>query len=108
MRFLLRLATRLRYGFGGHAETRKHGVCVARALGISVLLLCAPLAAQQPQPQPQPEQQEELPAAPLRVIAYAFVWLALFAYLVSVARRLSYVQREVERLETDMKRGSRS
>lgn len=112
MRFLLRLAT----------ETRRHGVCVVRAIAIWVLLLCAPLAAQQPQPQPQPqpEQQEEfvpvsqlpaqdqLPAAPLLVVAYAFVWLALFAYLVSVARRLSYVQREVERLETDMKRGSRS
>ena len=119
MRFLLRRATRLRHGFGGQAETRRHGVCLVRAIGISVLLLCAPLAAQQPQPQPQPQQQEEfvpvsqlpaqdqLPAAPLLVIAYAFVWLALFAYLVSVARRLSYVQREVERLESDMKRGSR-
>ena len=87
------------------------------AIGISVLLLCAPLAAQQPQPQPQQQEefvpvsqlpaQDQLPAAPLLVIAYAFVWLALFAYLVSVARRLSYVQREVERLESDMKRGSR-
>ena len=109
MRFLLRLAT----------EPRRHGVCVARAIGISVLLLCAPLAAQQPQPQPQPEQQEEfvpvsqlpaqdqLPAAPLLVSAYAFVWIVLFAYLTSVARRLSRVQREVERLELDMKRGAR-
>ena len=108
MRFLLRRAT----------ETRRHGVCLVRAIGISVLLLCAPLAAQQPQPQPQQQEefvpvsqlpaQDQLPAAPLLVIAYAFVWLALFAYLVSVARRLSYVQREVERLESDMKRGSRS
>ena len=107
MRFLLRLAT----------ETRRHGVCLVQAIGLSVLLLCAPLAAQQPQPQPQQQDefvpvsqlpaQDQLPAAPLLVIAYAFVWLALFAYLVSVARRLSYVQREVERLETDMKRGSR-
>lgn len=108
MRFLLRLAM----------ETRRHGVCVARAIGISVLLLCAPLAAQQPQPQPEQQEefvpvsqlpaQDQLPAAPLLVIAYAFVWLALFAYLVSVARRLSHVQREVARLELDMKRGSRS
>jgi CcmD family protein len=86
---------------------------------MSVLLLCAPLAAQQPQPQPQPQQQEEfvpvsqlpaqdqLPAAPLLVSAYAFVWIVLFAYLTSVARRLSRVQREVERLESDMKRGTR-
>ena len=108
MSFLLRRAT----------ETRRHGVSLVGAIGISVLLLCAPLAAQQPQPQPQQQDefvpvsqlpaQDQLPAAPLLVIAYAFVWLALFAYLVSVARRLSYVQREVERLESDMKRGSRS
>jgi CcmD family protein len=109
MRFSLRQAT----------ETQRHRGMVIRSLAL-VFVLTAPLAAQQPQPQPQPEQQEEfvpisqlpaqdqLPAAPLLVIAYAFVWLALFAYLVSVARRLSYVQREVERLETDMKRSARS
>ena len=117
MRFLLKLATRLRLRLRRASETRRHGACVVRALGISVLLLCAPLAAQQPQPQPEQQEefvpvsqlppQDQLPAAPLLVIAYAFVWLALFAYLVSVARRLSYVQREVERLESDMKRGSR-
>ena len=51
-------------------------------------------------PQPPPQQQEEfvpidelppqdqLPAAPLLVAAYSFVVLALFAYVVSVARRL--------------------
>jgi CcmD family protein len=77
-----------------------------------------PVVAQQPQPQPpaEPQQQDEfvpvsqlppqdqLPAAPLLVTAYAFVWLALFAYVASVARRLSRVQHEVERLEADIKR----
>ena len=83
------------------------------------LLLCAPLAAQQPQPPPQQQQdefvpvsqlpaQDQLPAAPLLVTAYAFVWIALFAYVASVARRLSRVQREVERLESDIKRGTRA
>ncbi|MBI4262772.1 MAG: CcmD family protein [Acidobacteria bacterium] len=72
-------------------------------------------SAQQPQ---QPEQQEQflpieelppqdqLPAAPLLVTAYAFVALALFGYVLSVARRLAVVQRELERLESDVK-GSR-
>jgi CcmD family protein len=88
-----------------------------KSLVLAILLALAPLAAQQPQPQPQQQDefvpvsqlpaQDQLPAAPLLVIAYAFVWLALFAYLVSVARRLSHVQREVARLELDMKRGSR-
>ena len=98
-------------------EARRHGVQVVRAIGISVLLLCAPLAAQQPQPEPKQQDefvpvsqlpaQDQLPAAPLLVTAYAFVWIVLFVYLTSVARRLSRVQREVERLESDMKRGTR-
>jgi CcmD family protein len=68
----------------------------------------------------QPKQQEEfvpieelppqdqLPAAPLLVTAYSFVVLALFAYLVSVARRLGGVQRELERLQSDLKRDGRT
>jgi CcmD family protein len=69
--------------------------------------------AQQPPPQQQDEfvpidqlpPQDQLPAAPLLVAAYSFVALALFAYVVSVARRLANVQRELERLEGDVKRG---
>jgi CcmD family protein len=37
--------------------------------------------------------------------AYSFVAIALFAYLVSLARRLTAVQHELERLEGDVKRG---
>jgi CcmD family protein len=84
---------------------------------------CAPQAAQQPQPQPQPAPpaatdefvpisqlpaQDQLPAAPLLVTAYAFVWVALFGYLLSVGRRLTKVQREVDRLESDIARGPRT
>jgi hypothetical protein len=68
----------------------------------------------------QPEQQErfkplddlppgeQLPAGPLLVAAYASVMLAFFAYLLSVARRLGSVQREVERLERDIKKSGRA
>lgn len=49
--------------------------------------------------------QEQLPAAPLLVTAYSFAWLALGGYVLSVARRLSTVQQEIERLEADTKRG---
>jgi hypothetical protein len=51
---------------------------------------------------------EQLPAAPLLVSAYAFVMLAFFAYVLSVARRLGGVQREVERLERDIKKSGRA
>jgi CcmD family protein len=52
--------------------------------------------------------QEQLPAARLLVAAYSFVIVVLFLYVVSVARRLTTVQREVERLEADVKRTCRA
>jgi CcmD family protein len=75
----------------------------------------ATLAAQE-QPKQQEEftpidelpPQEQLPAAPLLVAAYAFVLLMLFGYMVTVSRRLSLIQREVDRLDTDVKRSGRS
>ena len=48
--------------------------------------------------------QEQLAAAPLLVGAYAFVLVMLFGYLVSVSRRLTTIQREMDRLDADMKR----
>jgi CcmD family protein len=39
--------------------------------------------------------QEQLPAAPLVFAAYAFVWLALMAYVVAVWRRLIRIEREL-------------
>ena len=51
---------------------------------------------------------QQIPAARLLIAAYSFVLVALFLYVVSVARRLNTVQREVERLESDVKRAGRS
>src|SRR5688572_26391405 len=71
--------------------------------------------AQQP-PQQQEEfipidqlpPEEQLPAAPLLVGAYAFVLLMLFGYMFIMSRRLAVIQREVDRLDSDLKqqRGS--
>ena len=74
----------------------------------------ATLLAQQPAPVdefvPIDElpPQDQLPAAPLLVTAYAFVVLALFAYVGSLVRRLGGVQRDIERLQADLKRSGRS
>ena len=91
----------------------------ARAVGILVcvgVFAAVPLAAEQP---PQPKQQDEfvpmsevppedqLPAAPLLIAAYAFVWVAVLAYVISVARRLGAVQGELTRLEATLKETDR-
>jgi len=91
-----------------------------RVLALLLLLVSTPAFAQQ-QPSAQPPKQtdefvpisqlppqDQLPAAPLLVTAYAFVWVVLFGYVVSVARRLTKVQTEIERLDADIKRGTRT
>jgi CcmD family protein len=52
--------------------------------------------------------QEQLPAAPLLVGAYVFVLLTLFGYMFMMSRRMTFIQREVDRLDNDMKRSGRS
>lgn len=61
-------------------------------------------AAQRPQPPEPPAgfvpasslpQQEQLPAAPLLISAYAVAWVAVFGYLWSIWQRLGRVEREL-------------
>ncbi|MBM3773066.1 MAG: CcmD family protein [Acidimicrobiia bacterium] len=75
---------------------------------VTVLLTSAPLLAMQPPtgaatdgfvPIDQLPPQEQLPAAPLLITAYAVVWVLLMAYLWSIAKRLRKVESEVETLE---------
>lgn len=87
---------------------------------LAPLFVCAVLFAQAPMvnaqapppsqaqmdefvPIDQLPQQEQIPAANLLVPAYAFVWVAVLVYVVSIARRLGAVQRDVQRLEADLK-----
>jgi len=52
--------------------------------------------------------EEQLPAAPMLVGAYAFVVLALFAYVLSLSRRLRAVANDIVTLEKQVKRSERS
>lgn len=42
---------------------------------------------------------DQLPAAPLLIAAYAFVWVVLMVYLWSIWRRLGTVETELQALE---------
>ncbi len=74
---------------------------------VATLCLNVPVIAHQPStPQndfvqvtgPQPAV-DSLPAAPLLIAAYAFVWVALLGYLWFVWSRLKKVQTEIEDLQ---------
>ena len=41
---------------------------------------------------------EQLPAAPLLIAAYVFVWAAMLAYVWSIWRRLGKVERDISEL----------
>ena len=71
----------------------------------SFVLLAAPVGAMQPPPGqsefiPMSELPpgDQLPAAPLLIAAYAFVWLATMFYVWTVWRRLNRVENEMRAL----------
>ena len=78
------------------------------------VLLAGPVVASQP-PAPQSEfvpatpgaSTEQLPAAPLLIAAYAFVWVAAMGYVWTIARRLNKVEDELRTLEQRATRTSR-
>ena len=66
------------------------------------LILNAVLFAQEPQSEFVPVREipasEQLPAAPLVIAAYAFVWIAFLAYVWLMWRRLGKVEQELSAL----------
>lgn len=83
----------------------RFGLIVLAVLAASAL----PARGMQAQPQPQGQgqaqtefvpvdklpPQEQMPAAPLVIAAYAVAWVAMFIYLASIWRRLKKVDREL-------------
>jgi CcmD family protein len=69
----------------------------------------------QPSPTPRPQQEEfvpidqlppeaELPAAPMVVAAYAFIWVAFLVYVISLVKRIRRVENDLQRLEREPRR----
>ena len=78
-------------------------------VALLALLPGAVLPAQQPaQPAPAQEefvpvsalpQAEQLPAAPLLIAAYAFVWVAIMVYVWLLWKRMTKLERELADLQ---------
>ncbi len=87
------------------AAVRRSWIRAATAL--LVVLTAATAFAQQPAAGGTPDgfvpigqlpPAQQMPAAPLLIAAYAFVWLALLVYLWTIWRRLGRVEGELKQL----------
>jgi hypothetical protein len=86
-----------------------HVYAVVLALLVSVPWVSSPGAQNQSKPAPQDEfvpidqlpQQEELPAAPMVVAAYSFVWIAFIVYVITLVRRVRRVESDLATLERE-------
>ena len=91
---------------------------VVTALMILVAVAAGPLArAQQPKTtaaqegfvpaKDLPSEQEQVPAAPLLMTAYAVAWGAILIYVWSIWQRLNRVQREIADVSRRVEAGAR-
>jgi CcmD family protein len=80
------------------------GVRAAAALFLAVLLSPALLAAQDFQ-KVEGRVADEIPAVPFVGYAYGFIWVAVLAYVVYVARGLNRVNSEVDELRRKLDAG---
>ncbi len=82
---------------------------LVRVIALIALLPGAMVYAQQPPPSPSAQEEfvpvsglpqaEQLPAAPLLIAAYAFVWVALLVYVWSLWRRMARLERDLSDLQ---------
>ncbi len=92
---------------------------VLRVLGLVLALTTmGSLAAAQPEPPPRAAPAamdgfvpvtdlppaEQLPAAPLVLGAYAFIWVAVLVYVALLWRRLAAVQKDLDALKQTLQR----
>ena len=83
-------------------------VLTAIAVPAAVFAQQPPAAASQEYVPVDPSTaQEQLPAAPLVMAAYAVVWIAVVFYLWSIWRRLSAVERDIAQVSRRIEAGER-
>ncbi len=84
-------------------------ICSLVLAGAPLLLAQTPGQGEFVPVNPQTAQGiEHLPAAPLVMGAYAFVWVALLLYVWSIWRRLTRVERDMDALARRTGEGSRA
>ena len=81
-----------------------------RLMALMILLAGAVSVPAHAQPQPPPQQEEfvpidqlppgeEMPAAPMVVAAYVFIWIAFIGYVFTLVKRVRRVESDLRNLE---------
>ena len=79
-----------------------------RAAGMLLfVVLCGSLWAGSGVPIDQMAPKEVLPAAPLVITAYSVAWIAIFAYVLTIWKRLASVEKEMAALSQRVATGGR-
>jgi len=108
----------------GALRTQRRKVVWGRRMIVVMFLLVAALAAATGPARAQPPQtpaaqegfvpakdlpspQDQMPAAPLVMIAYALAWAAILIYMWSIWLRLNRVQREIADVSRRVEAGAR-
>ena len=78
---------------------RLFSVCGSLLLAGAVLAAQAPAGQSEFKPADSLPPTDQLPAAPLLITAYAFVWVAVLFYVWTIWRRLNRVEAEMHALE---------
>jgi CcmD family protein len=92
-------------------SARRSVVSLLKRLALTLSFLAGTVVSSFAQPAPdgfEPVSQmpavEHLPAAPLLIAAYAFIWLGMLAYVFMLWRRLAAVDRELASLRRSIER----
>ena len=88
---------------------------ILAAVALVLMSVTVPCHAQQPKtpaqegfvPVDQLPPDDQLPAAPLLIAAYAIAWVAVLGYLWSIWRRLAKVERELADVSRRVEAGGR-
>ena len=105
------LAVRLKVVWGRRMVVTALLILVAVAAGLSARAQQPRTTAAQegfvPVKDLPPSQQEQVPAAPLLMTAYAVAWGAILIYVWSIWQRLNRVQREIADVSRRVEAGAR-
>jgi uncharacterized membrane protein YdbT with pleckstrin-like domain len=92
-----------------HRLSRFAAAVVAASFGLAVTLAAQVPAAQDRFVPVSPDelQHEQIPAAPLVLTAYAFVWIVFIAYVFTLWRRTRRIDADLQSLASKVKGSAR-